>query len=76
MDDNTIQMATQQRLNPSEFLRDHDTNRFFEQLAGGAAHLVTGVTGTSVGDFQILLIKSKHNTYAAKATTTTAASGQ
>jgi len=62
VDDNTIQTATEQRLNPSEFMRNHDTHNFFKQLADGAAHLSTGVTGTSVGDFQILLINSKHNT--------------
>ena len=64
MDENTIQTATDEHLIPSESLRNHDTHRFFQQLADGASHLVTGVTGTSVGDFQILLIKSKYNTFA------------
>ena len=56
-------MATDQNLDPSMFLTNHDTHEFFQQLTGGAAHLLTGVTGTSVGDFQILLIKSKYNTH-------------
>jgi len=60
VDDNTIQQATSQGLNPSAFIQNHDTFTFFNLLADGANHLKTGVTGTSVGDLQVLLISPKY----------------
>ncbi len=52
----TIGAAKRLGLDPQAALKDNDTHTFFEALGDG---IVTGPTGTNVGDIQVVLIRSE-----------------
>jgi len=52
VDSETYQDAIKMGLNPVEFLRNNDSNTFFNKVGGA---IYTGPTGTNVGDLTILL---------------------
>ena len=52
VDPETYQDALRMGLNPVEFLKNNDSNTFFDKVGGA---IYTGPTGTNVGDLTILL---------------------
>ncbi|MCD6536037.1 MAG: glycerate kinase [Thaumarchaeota archaeon] len=52
VDPETYQDALRMGLNPIEFLKNNDSNTFFDKVGGA---IYTGPTGTNVGDLTILL---------------------
>jgi glycerate 2-kinase len=52
VDNGTLERGRQLGLDPAEFLAGNDSNRFFETLGD---LVVTGPTGTNVGDLQVFL---------------------
>lgn len=47
-------------LPPIHYLDNNDSYTFYSNLEGGKYLITTGITGTDVQNFQILLIRSKH----------------
>ncbi|HDD42957.1 MAG TPA: glycerate kinase, partial [Nitrososphaeria archaeon] len=52
VDGETYQDALRLGLNPAEFLAENDSNTFFKRVGG---LIITGYTGTNVGDVVLLL---------------------
>jgi glycerate 2-kinase len=59
VDGRTIIRAKESGINPTAYLENNDSYRFFETFdarTGAQSHLVTGPTGTNVMDLQIILL--------------------
>lgn len=54
-----VQIAQSQGLNPSEFIENNDSYKFYSLLNNGEDLLKTGHTGTNVMDLHVLIIKPK-----------------
>ncbi|MFC1678147.1 glycerate kinase [Patescibacteria group bacterium] len=55
IDNNSIQIARENNISVEQYLKSFDTYNLFKKL--GNAHIVTGDTGTNVGDLIVYVIK-------------------